>query len=97
MGNDFWEASVSLARRCPHVCFDTSAAISGMAQPPALTDQQAVELLRSIGMDRILFASDFPWGNPTLDLKRIRGLGLSHPELEAILGGNARRLLGGEG
>ncbi len=97
LGNDFWEASVDLARSCPNAFFDTSTAISGMVQPPALSDQAAVKLLRAIGTDRILFASDFPWGDPTLDLKRIREMGLSDTELEAILAGNARRVLGGEG
>lgn len=52
------------------------------------------ELVRAHGADRVLFGSDCPWGDPAETVDFIRSLSLSDAEKEAILGGNARRLLG---
>jgi len=59
----------------------------------ALTDDEAVELIRKIGTDRVLFGTDYPWFNPAWDLKRFVSLGFSDDEKKALLGENARRIL----
>ena len=44
--------------------------------------------------DKILFATDSPWSDAKEGIRWIKSLGLSSEETEAILSGNARRLLG---
>ncbi len=52
------------------------------------------ELIRAHGADRILFGSDSPWADQARAVEEIKSLGLAAAEEEAVLGGNARRLLG---
>lgn len=59
-----------------------------------MLSDEAFVLVRAFGAERILFGSDCPWGSPQNDLQHIRRLPLSGEEKAAILGGNAKRLLG---
>jgi predicted TIM-barrel fold metal-dependent hydrolase len=52
-----------------------------------------MRVVRSHGADKILFGSDSPWGNAQIELEHLRSLPLTDGELEAILSGNAKRLL----
>lgn len=62
---------------------------------------QFLRIARKHGTDRLLFATDSPWSNATDEIKALRslaeesedGAGLTHAEVDAILGGNAARLL----
>lgn len=54
----------------------------------------ANRLIREHGADRILFGSDAPWSRPRREIIMINHLDLTEQEREAILDGNARRLLG---
>ncbi len=54
----------------------------------------AVDLIRTLRTDRILFGTDSPWADQSEELQRMRNLDLTDAELDAILQGNARRLLG---
>ena len=70
-----------------NLCFDLS-----MSQQ--IPDEQLLRMIRNHGADRILFASDTPWGSLDEDLARLRRLGLTPAEFEAITETNARRILG---
>jgi len=59
-----------------------------------LTEEQFVHMVRAFGPDRILFGTDSPWEDQTAEIGKIRALPLADEEKAAILGGNARRLLG---
>ena len=52
------------------------------------------DLIRAHGADRVVFATDYPWGQPKSDLERLSALGLDEDEVDAIAWGNAWRLLG---
>lgn len=52
--------------------------------------------IREHGADKVLFGSDGPWTDPARALATVRGLGLTDNELDAVLWGNAARLLGVE-
>ncbi|MGE5528424.1 MAG: amidohydrolase family protein [Patescibacteria group bacterium] len=52
------------------------------------------EIILAHGTDRILFGSDSPWGDQGEAVAQIRGLGLAAADEEAILAGNAGRMLG---
>jgi len=50
--------------------------------------------LRKYGSDKLLFGSDFPFGLPSSELKKILSLTISDLDKEKILGLNIMRLLG---
>jgi hypothetical protein len=100
LGKDFFEESVKLAERHPNVCFDTSSVIPGdrdgepLAGLSYLCNEDAVRLIRRLGVDRVMFGSDYPWYHPLWDLKRFLKLDFTDMEKEALLGGNAKRIFG---
>lgn len=65
--------------------------------PPSLStlDPKTVrETVRRHGVERVLFASDWPTAAPAAEIAAIRSLGLDDDETAMILGGNAQALLG---
>lgn len=67
---------------------DTSYVLDKM--PP----ERAISMIRSHGPEKVLFGSDYPFARPSDSLIEFTSLGLTAQEEEAILGQNARRLLG---
>jgi len=61
---------------------------------PFLSPERARALLSVFPADRLLFGSDSPWADQSESIRQLRGLGLESKLEEAILGGNAERLLG---
>ncbi len=49
--------------------------------------------LRRVGVERVMFGSDYPWSNPLLDAARIQRLPLTDGEKRAVLHDNAVRVL----
>jgi hypothetical protein len=94
LGHGFWDESVELAKKYRNVYFDTSAVVSGVKHVRVLTDDEAVDLIRRLGVDRVMFGSDYPWFSPVMDLKRFMGLPFTPSEKEKLLGANAQRILG---
>ncbi len=92
LGNGFWDQTIEIADRFPAVMFDTAIAVSYIDSPTTLDDDEAVDLIRTIGHDKILFGSDYPWINPAKDIERINGLNISEDAKKLILGENAARL-----
>jgi len=89
-GFERWsEVAEVLAGR--EVWLDTSYTLGQLA------DEEFVALARRHGTDRVLFGSDGPWTDPVVELEHLRRIGLDAEELEAVLGGNAERLLGSDG
>jgi uncharacterized protein len=94
LGGGSWRQTGDLADRYPHVLFDLSEIVmwTGAPNGPGRTD--LVRLIRDIGVERVMFGSDFPWYEPGEAIKEVRALpGLSDGELSAILGENAARIL----
>lgn len=58
-----------------------------------LDSQRFMALVRAFGPHRVLFGSDSPWSSQRESLEWLREQPLAPDELEAILGGNSRRLL----
>ena len=54
----------------------------------------AIQTIRSHGIDRILFGSDFPFARQREDIQAIQQLDITQEEKEKILSENASRLLG---
>lgn len=58
-----------------------------------MSDEQALRIIKGHGPQKILFASDSPWGAQGEDIDRLRKLGLGESIEKAILGENAQKLL----
>jgi len=56
--------------------------------------ERMTALIRAHGADRVLFGTDSPWTDQAAEVANIRGLDLDAAEIDALLGGNAQKLLG---
>ncbi len=59
-----------------------------------LPDADFVEIVHAHGAERVLFGSDGPWTNARAEIAWLHTLPLREGVIEAVLGGNAQRLLG---
>ncbi len=55
--------------------------------------EQFLRILRAHGSEKILFASDSPWGDAGTEIARIRSLPIPTDDIQNILGRNAKRIL----
>ena len=95
LGGGAWRDVPAFAAAHPGVRFDLSEIVSwtGSERGPAVEELGA--LIRTVGAQRVLMGSDFPWYDPADVIARVRALpGLGEGETAAILGGNAAELLG---
>ena len=92
------ETVFRIAEECPNAVFDTSITMTGeeciyrIHDPFWKSDSNVVSAFRQIGCDRIAYGSDYPYGNPASDIRRIRQLDLTTEEKNLILGENTYRL-----
>jgi len=94
LGGGSWEQVRDLAERHRRIAFDLSEIVAWVGAPNAPDDDELVRLIRDVGVERVMFGSDFPWYDPGEMVKAVRTLpGLSDGELAAILGENAARIL----
>lgn len=70
-----------------NVYLDTSYTLN------TIDEKQFLRIVRNHGADKILFATDLPWGNPRYDIKRMMDLPLSRDEQDRIMYKNALNLL----
>lgn len=94
LGGGHWQHICDLAERWPGVTFDLSEIISWIGAPNAPSAKEFVAIIRRIGVERVMFGSDFPWYDHDVVLDIVASLpGLSDDESAAILGENAIRIL----
>jgi len=55
---------------------------------------QFLRIAEKHGSDKILFGSDAPWSNAKTEIEHLKSLPLPENDIELILGGNAKRILG---
>lgn len=88
-GHSVWEDAVrELAGKFENLWVDCSSSFF------ALDKQQARELIRAYGEDRVLFATDYPMWSPAEELKVFRSLELDPETEQRILWDNAANLFG---
>ena len=72
----------------PNIYLDTAFATR------SLTPARCGELIRRHGVDKVFFATDFPWSTVETERALLEQAGLTQKELEAICHGNAERFFG---
>jgi len=86
LGRGFYEESVEAARKCSNIYFDTSTCLNPE------TVGEISELIRKIGVQRVLFGTDWPWRDPKKDIEIIKSMNLTDEEKKRIFGLNAKEI-----
>ncbi len=95
MAEGKFEDVLWLAKTYQNIYFDTSIAISGLLCIKRVhdvswqNDDFVIDIIRKIGASRIVFGSDYPFGSPIHDIRRLISLKLKDEEKSLILGGTA--------
>jgi hypothetical protein len=88
------EAEVArLAARYPNLYADTSARLHEIGRPGGWSPAEAAEWLRRIGIDRVVFGTNYPMHEPAEFAHVIRELPLREEEREKVLHANAEGIL----
>ncbi|MAG15137.1 MAG: hypothetical protein CL874_04580 [Dehalococcoidales bacterium] len=98
LGSAWWDERLELAQKYPNVYFDTSQGFAAPDRIPVvahrgLAEEDAVRVFRKIGVERIIFGTDFPGIDPQPQLEQIIRLPLTDEEKRMILVENAQRIL----
>ncbi|MBI2206226.1 MAG: amidohydrolase [Candidatus Rokubacteria bacterium] len=93
IGLGWQEEAVQLAAAYPNVYFDSCLVITGTWNPPPLSDGEVVSLLKSVGIDRVMFASDWPLCVPLKERQKAESLPMSDTERRLLFYENAQRIL----
>ncbi|HEY5562366.1 MAG TPA: amidohydrolase family protein [Clostridiaceae bacterium] len=92
------ERVLEISKKYNNVYFDTSIVITGYSEiirvnePSWLVDNEVVAVINEIGADKVIFGSDFPWGSPIPDLKRVMKLKLTDEQKRLIFSENTKRI-----
>lgn len=86
-GYDYWD-DVEQYLAGEELYFDTSYSLNKMSEG------QFMRIVGKHGADRLLFATDSPWANQAEEVTRLVKMDLPDDATEAVLGGNAAKLLG---
>jgi uncharacterized protein len=92
MGGQAWRELPAIARDYPSTYFDLCEIVQWLGAERAPSPEEFVSLIRSVGVDRVMMGSDFPWYDIDRTVELVVQLpGLTSAEQAAILGENAAR------
>jgi len=94
MGFGDFDTCAAIAAGFPNAMFDCCYIVNGSDPSPAISDEAAASAFRKVGVNRVMFGSDYPWFDPALDAARIQRLPLANAEKRAVLYENAARVFG---
>jgi predicted TIM-barrel fold metal-dependent hydrolase len=93
MGHSYEADVAELVANFPNVYTDVSLRLSGMDRPGGPTSAETVAAIRSIGTDRVLFGTNYPFANPVRYVKTFEQLPLTDTERSSIAAENFERLM----
>jgi len=83
----YYDEAMAMAKKHPGLYFDLSDAIGAF-----MPDADFLHMVREVGVQRIMFGSDFPWFDPGTIAEAVKKLALGEEEKRLVLGENAIRL-----
>ena len=83
-GKDHYRKCTELAIKYPNIYIDTST----------LSFNRTQYMYENAGPEKLLFASDYPYSHPAIELKKIELVITKQEDLDMVLHKNAVRLLG---
>jgi predicted TIM-barrel fold metal-dependent hydrolase len=95
MAHGFEDTLSDLLEVRPNACTDTSMRLSGLGKPDRPTAQDLVATIRRLGVDRVLFGTNYPFVNPVVYAEVFASLPLGPDERDAIAHGNYERVVNG--
>lgn len=95
LGGAAWQQAPRLAADYEQVHFDCCEIIEWLGASRAPSPERFVQLLREVGIERVMMGSDYPWYEMGHTVELVKNLpGLTDDEREQILGQNAARFFG---
>jgi predicted TIM-barrel fold metal-dependent hydrolase len=88
LGVGFEDETVELASKYPNCFTDLAGRLSPHGFADALSLQQLADLIHKIGVDRVMFGTNYPGSDPVEFVEKLEQLPLSNEEKEAIAAGN---------
>jgi uncharacterized protein len=88
LGLGYEEDIIKLAARHEGLFTDTSLRLSRLGREGRPSAEQLVDLIRRIGVDRVLLGSNYPFVDPVVYRERLESLPLDDGERELIVGEN---------
>jgi hypothetical protein len=93
LGHGYEDDLVELVARRPGVTTDTSLRLSGLGREGRQTADELVALIRRIGVERVLFGTNYPFVDPVRYRETLEALPLDDAERRLIAFENAARVL----
>ena len=99
MPGAYWDQRIEIAKRFPQVLFDTAGGFDDghftcRDGRRACALEDAARLIRTLGVERVLFGSDAPGADQQPQVLQLLRSGLTDGELDRVLASNARPVLG---
>lgn len=94
MGRGFEEDVADLTSEYPNVFTDLSSRLHTVGRPGGWTKEEAVAWIRRMGVDRVMFGTNYPWSNPVEYVAVLDSLDLTEKEKALICANNAKRVIG---
>ena len=85
-GYSIWEEACEAYRGIPNLYVDCSSSFA------FLSDEQICKLIDGYGVDKVLFATDYPMWRADTEIERLLSLGLSDEDYKKIFSENAKRV-----
>ena len=85
-GWSIWEEASQKLSKLPNLYVDTSSSL------PYISSELAKKIVHTYGVDKVLFATDYPMWSPSEELERYFNIGLTEDENRRIFSENAKKL-----
>lgn len=98
LGSAWWDVKVEMAQKYPNLYFDISQGFAAPDHIPhaphrALAEEDAIRIMRKIGIERIMFGTDGPAVSIEPQMEAMLRMPLTDAEKRMILAENAKRIL----
>ena len=92
IGVGYEDEAIALARDYSNLLFDCSAIIGSITPDGGVTGERLTAIIKEIGVERVMFGSDFPWYDPADSVERLFRLDFSEEEKRLLFAENAIRI-----